>query len=240
MLEHDVVPTFYERGADGLPRRWLARMKASIGTLSPFFNTHRMVQEYTERFYLPAAASHRRLTADGTAGAKALAAWKARVQQGWSQVHIEAIEAGLPAELQVGRELRVQARVRLGILTPDDVRVELLVGQVNALAVVAEGARYDAEALMVYFREHQARIGFELRVTTLGHVQRGGAPTAYDRLLATRLGAGAVAALARGETGVLVGMIYNRVTTTRLAEIVGVQKPIDPELFELSKGLESV
>lgn len=126
--------------------------------------------------------------------------------------------------------------------TPEQVAQELRaayeLGKANAVAVVAEGARYDAEALMAYFREHKARIGFDLRTTTLGHVQRGGAPTAYDRLLATRLGAGAVAALARGETGVLVGMIYNRVTTTRLAEIVGVQKLIDPELFELSKALD--
>ncbi|HKZ83955.1 MAG TPA: alpha-glucan family phosphorylase [Anaerolineae bacterium] len=141
LLEHDVVPTFYERGADGLPRRWIARMKASIGTLSPFFNTHRMVQEYTERFYLPAAASYRRLTADGTAGAKALASWKARVRQEWPQVRIEAIEAGLPAELQVGGEIRVQARVHLGALTPDDVRVELYAGRVDA-----DGELADTEA----------------------------------------------------------------------------------------------
>jgi 6-phosphofructokinase 1 len=111
-------------------------------------------------------------------------------------------------------------------------------GKTHALAVVAEGARYDAEALGAYFRQHHARIGFDLRTTTLGHVQRGGTPTAYDRLLATRLGVGAVAALARGETGVLVGMLHNRVTTTPLAEVVGVQKPIDPELFALAQVLE--
>ena len=74
LLEHDVIPTFYERGANNLPRRWISRMKASIGILSPFFNTHRMVQEYAERFYLPAATRYRQLTADGISGAKALAA----------------------------------------------------------------------------------------------------------------------------------------------------------------------
>jgi starch phosphorylase len=132
LLEHDVVPTFYERGANNLPRRWIGRMKASIGILSPFFNTHRMVQEYAERFYLPAATSYRQLTADGIAGAKALATWQVRVRQAWSQIRIEAIEAGDLAELRVGGEIRVQARVRLGALTPDDVRVELLVGRVNA------------------------------------------------------------------------------------------------------------
>ena len=111
-------------------------------------------------------------------------------------------------------------------------------GKAHALAVVAEGARYNAAALAAYFREHEARIGFDLRATALGHVQRGGAPTAYDRLLATRLGAGAVAALARGESGVLVGMQQGRVATTPLADIVGVQKPLDPELFALAKVLD--
>ena len=111
-------------------------------------------------------------------------------------------------------------------------------GKAHAVAVVAEGARYDAAALVAYFREHEARIGFELRATTLGHVQRGGAPTAYDRLLGTRLGAGAVDALDCGQTGVLVGMLDGKVSTTPLADIVGRQKPIDPALFTLARTLE--
>jgi 6-phosphofructokinase 1 len=113
-------------------------------------------------------------------------------------------------------------------------------GKAHAVVVVAEGARYNAQALMAHFREHHERIGFGLRATILGHVQRGGAPTAFDRLLATRLGAGAVAAMARGEVGVLVGMTHTRVTTTPLAEIVGLQKPIDAELFDLAKTLEKI
>lgn len=126
--------------------------------------------------------------------------------------------------------------------TPEEVAQALRAGyergKAHAIAVVAEGARYDAEALIAYFREHEARIGFELRATTLGHVQRGGAPTAYDRLLGTRLGAGAVEALACGETGVLVGMLGGRVSTTPYAEVIGRQKPIDPALFELARTLE--
>ena len=126
--------------------------------------------------------------------------------------------------------------------TPEEVAQTLRAsydhGKAHAIAVVAEGARYDAEALVTYFRDHQGRLGFDLRATTLGHVQRGGSPTAYDRLLATRLGAGAVAALARGEHGILVGMVHGRVQTTPLADIVGKQKPIDPELFALAKVLD--
>ncbi len=126
-------------------------------------------------------------------------------------------------------------------MTPEEVASELAGayerGKLHAIAVVAEGAKYDAEALVSYFREHQARIGFELRATILGHVQRGGIPTAYDRFLATRLGAGAVAALNRGDSGVLIGLIHGQVTTTPYAEIVGKQKSIDPELWKLAHVL---
>ncbi len=127
--------------------------------------------------------------------------------------------------------------------TPEDVALQLRAayerGKAHALAVVAEGARHDAEALSAYFRERHEATGFDLRTTTLGHVQRGGAPTAYDRLLATRLGAGAVAALARGEAGVLVGTLEGRVQTTPLERVVGVQKSIDPQLFALAGVLNS-
>jgi 6-phosphofructokinase 1 len=80
-------------------------------------------------------------------------------------------------------------------------------GKVHALVVVAEGARYNAAGLARYFERHRERLGFDLRVTTLGHVQRGGAPGIFDRLLATRLGAAATAYLARGEHGILVGLL---------------------------------
>ena len=111
-------------------------------------------------------------------------------------------------------------------------------GKAHGIAVVAEGARHDAEALVAYFREHHAEIGFELRATTLGHVQRGGAPSAYDRLLGTRLGAGAVEALASGKTGVVVGMLSGHVGATPYADVIGRLKPIDPSLFDLARMLE--
>jgi 6-phosphofructokinase 1 len=126
--------------------------------------------------------------------------------------------------------------------TPEQVAADLVQayerGKAHALAVVAEGAHHNAEALLHYFQAHKAQIGFDLRVTTLGHVQRGGAPTAYDRVLGSRLGAGAVAALARGETGVVCGMVRGSVQTTPLAEVVGKVKPISPELFELARVLD--
>jgi 6-phosphofructokinase 1 len=110
-------------------------------------------------------------------------------------------------------------------------------GKPHGLVVVAEGARYNAAGLGRYFQEHRERLGFELRVTVLGHVQRGGAPGAFDRLLATRLGAAATDHLARGEHGLLVGLLRGEVAATPLAEVVANKKPLDVQLLELARVL---
>ncbi|MCA0452926.1 MAG: 6-phosphofructokinase [Chloroflexi bacterium] len=111
-------------------------------------------------------------------------------------------------------------------------------GKKHSIIVVAEGAKYDAEALVQYFKEHKATLGFELRATTLGHVQRGGSPTAFDRLLATRLGAAATAALANGEHGILVGTNQSTITKTPLATVIVSKKKLDFGLIELQKELD--
>ncbi len=110
-------------------------------------------------------------------------------------------------------------------------------GKLHAIAVVAEGAKYDADAIAHYFREHGERLGFDLRVTTLGHVQRGGAPGAFDRLLATRFGAAAIEALLRGETGVVEVIQAGQVKAVPLEEIVSGRKQIDLRLYELARVL---
>lgn len=112
-------------------------------------------------------------------------------------------------------------------------------GKRHAIVVVAEGARYNARALAQYFRENEKRLGFDLRVTQLGHVQRGGSPGAFDRLLATRLGAEAVRRLAAGEPGVLVGQLRGVVASTPLDDVVGGSKPLDPALFALARAMSS-
>jgi 6-phosphofructokinase 1 len=107
-------------------------------------------------------------------------------------------------------------------------------GKPHAIVVVAEGARYNAERLSRYFEEHRERLGFDLRATALGYVQRGGAPTYADRMLGTRLGAGAVDALAEGRSGLLVGMRKNELTATPFAEVVAGKKPLDESLLRIA------
>lgn len=111
-------------------------------------------------------------------------------------------------------------------------------GKAHAIVVVAEGAKYNAEKLDEFFKQHRERLGFDLRVTTLGHVQRGGAPSAFDRILASKLGAGAVKQLADGNKGVLVGLNKGAITATPLSEVVKGKKPLDPAMIELARILD--
>ena len=110
-------------------------------------------------------------------------------------------------------------------------------GKTHALIVVAEGALRNAEAIAAYLTQEEKDVGYSVRVTRLGHVQRGGVPSAYDRLLGTNLGAGAVEALARDEKGVLVGLLNNQVTTTPYKEVTGVHKPLPERFLQLAEVL---
>jgi 6-phosphofructokinase 1 len=118
-----------------------------------------------------------------------------------------------------------------------EVRFAYEQGKAHAIVVVAEGARYNAEALRRYFQENHERLGFKLRVTTLGHVQRGGAPSAFDRLLATRLGASATEHLVGGKVGLLLGLIKGKIEPTPLADVVNQNNPLDLNLLRLAQVL---
>ncbi len=132
LLEQEVVPLFYLRGSDGLPRQWIQKMKASMEAVCPIYNTHRMLQQYTERYYIPACERHARLAAEDMAPVKALADWKVRVRAAWPRVRIEQVGSDIPTETRVGVASSIWARIYLGELTPQDIKVELYFGTVDA------------------------------------------------------------------------------------------------------------
>jgi len=125
-------------------------------------------------------------------------------------------------------------------MDPEDVARELIAaearGKKHAIVVVSEGAARNAEQIAQWFGEHQERLGFELRVTRLGHVQRGGSPCVFDRMLATQLGAAAVEYFVAGETGVLVGMRQNRTFASPLSVALEPKQP-DLQLLALARTL---
>ena len=139
LLEHDIVPAFYDRGADGLPRRWTDCMKRSIAHLCPSFNMQRMVREYAAGFYIGAHEHYQRLLAGGATRARALAAWNAHVRAGWPQVRIESVDKAPDKQLPVGSRMDIRARVRLGPVGPDEVAVELYLGHLDAQGEIHKG-----------------------------------------------------------------------------------------------------
>jgi len=120
----------------------------------------------------------------------------------------------------------------------DTLRLAYEHGKSHALIVAAEGAKYNAAELTEYFKTNRDRHGFSVRSTILGHVQRGGEPTAADRVLGSKFGLGAIEAIDRGEFGVLVGTQDNHIVTTPFSEVIGKSKPLDEDLLRLARILD--
>jgi glycogen phosphorylase len=132
LLEKEIVPLYYNRGADDLPRQWIAKMKGAMRAIGPDFNTNRMVREYTERMYLPALDRYSELSKDDFARARQIAVWKQHLRDHWQEIKILEVKAENHKTLKVGETITVHARVDLGQLKPDDVSVELFYGNLNA------------------------------------------------------------------------------------------------------------
>jgi len=122
-LERHIVPTFYERDPDGLPRRWIASMKQSMALLAPMWNSHRMVEEYTEQAWVPEGRRRHLLTTNGASGARHLARSIARLRLAWPDVAVR-VESVHEAP---GRRVEARIAVDLGGLDPDEVSVQLWV-----------------------------------------------------------------------------------------------------------------
>jgi starch phosphorylase len=129
LLEQRVAPRFYERGRTGLPDRWIEMVRRTLALLGPKVLAGRMVREYVERLYTPAAHAHRAL---GPEAARELAAWKARVRGAWQEVTVDHVEtiAG-PPTAELGSTLGLRVRVGLGGLGPEDIEVQAVSGRVD-------------------------------------------------------------------------------------------------------------
>jgi starch phosphorylase len=132
LLEHEVVPLFYERGSDRLPRGWIELMKSAMGELCPVFNTNRMVSQYFTEAYAPALERRTRLEAEDFQRAKNLAAWLGKVRRAWNSVEVVAVEARLPEDIRVDAEIPISVRLRTGTLKPEDLSVQLCFGTVDS------------------------------------------------------------------------------------------------------------
>ncbi len=123
-------------------------------------------------------------------------------------------------------------------MVADGIRLAYEKGKAHAIVVVAEGAKYNAQKLSEYFTQHHDRLGFDLRVAILGHIQRGGNPGAFDRILASRLGAAAAQTLLQGKHSVLMGWVKSQLKATPYPEVMSNKKKLDLKLLELASMLD--
>lgn len=139
LLEQEIIPLFYQRYEDDLPRGWIAKMKDAIRLNCPRFNTARMVGEYATRAYFPVSDRYRTMIANQYTPAKELAHWQSYLFEHWYDIKIVSIDLSDLMEVQVNQDIAVKARIRLGSLTSSDIRVELYKGAVNASGEIANG-----------------------------------------------------------------------------------------------------
>jgi len=175
LLERQIIPMFYQRGSDDLPREWIKRMKRAMHTAAAMFSTNRMVRDYFEKSYLPAGERWYEINQDNCRGACELWAWKMGLYQRWAQVRVEGVQADRSDGLKVGDTLKLKAQIHLGPLPPESVEVQAYMGSPTdqgslesgrALTLTRVGGGADG---MHYYEgaipcELSGRFGYEIRV----------------------------------------------------------------------------
>jgi starch phosphorylase len=160
LLQDQVLPMYYRRNELGLSSEWIRMAKRSIISLLPRFNSTRMVMEYVNKFYGPASRQWRRYSEAQFAAARDLAAWKARVRQAWGGVSLRRLEEPLK-RITYGESIELKVAVQLNGLTPDDVRVEVLVGRASK-----QGQDRDLQAVPMHAQSHDGgECQFHLELT---------------------------------------------------------------------------
>jgi starch phosphorylase len=176
LLENQIIPLYYAKPDGKLPLAWLQLMRESIRTVTPVFNTHRMVKEYTERLYLPAAKSHEDFARENCQAATQLSQWKSKMRKDWLQVRVHDVQVGNQdrQNIPVGESLQVSARVHLGGVDPNHVRVEAYHGEAenggikNPTVTVLDASGQNGDGSYIYQgsvpASESGAYGFSVRV----------------------------------------------------------------------------
>ncbi|MEW6571385.1 MAG: alpha-glucan family phosphorylase [Nitrospirota bacterium] len=134
LFEKTIIPLFYERGRDNLPTEWVAMMKKSMQTIAARFNSHRMVEDYVHRMYLPSAFNWQKIQTDDFTSVRDLTAWIKRIRAHWPQLQIVEKKTDTKHSIHVGESLKVEVVMELGQLSPNDLSVDIYFGRVDSKA----------------------------------------------------------------------------------------------------------
>jgi len=159
LLENQIVPLYYAKPDGKLPLAWLQLMRESIRSVTPMFNTQRMVKQYTEQLYIPAAQAYENFSRDSCGSATQLSQWKAKMRKDWPQVQISDVQVANKdrQSILVGEALQISARVHLGAVDPQHVRVEAYHGEMDngdirnpAATVLNQSSQPDGNGNYIY------------------------------------------------------------------------------------------
>jgi len=176
ILESEMIPLFYDRGPDNIPEQWIKKMKKSMTSLGPVFNTNRMVTEYTEQLYVEQMKRLEKLQQNNYKTVKDFAAWKEKIFKSWDNLAINKIKVDNTNDYKVGNQVKVSALVNLGTLSPTDVEVEIVFGIIdqhynmtNTNTVVMEPNGKSETKATTYTGmipcEHSGNFGLTIRAT---------------------------------------------------------------------------
>jgi starch phosphorylase len=128
MLEYEIIPLFFDRGPDGLPHGWIEKMKNSMAKISGQFNSHRMIEQYMEEYYLQAGLAHQILGENKLTRAAELSEWKRKIRSFWKEVNVLEVSVPSGDRVSLGQTLQVTASIQLGKLRDEEVVVDLCHG----------------------------------------------------------------------------------------------------------------
>ena len=174
LLEQDIVPLFYRQARDGLPREWIRRVKRSMRELAPRFNTHRMVQQYTEEFYMPRFQVSQAMSSANFECTAAFVDWQRHLDRAWHEVSVIDVDIR-DGDVEIGSCTTIHARVALGQLHPCDVRVQLYFGTLDSAGNIRDGEAVDmrkesenGRGGYIYSADHvylkTGHVGFSVRI----------------------------------------------------------------------------
>jgi len=143
LLEQEIIPAYFERGRDGLPREWISRMKLTMRELGRRFSSTRMLMEYAERMYLPALANHKQMVNDKFASVKDLAKYLESMDGAWNSISVISPPRLPDRDLKVGDTMELTADVHLGSMKPDGVCVEIYHGTMNNTGEIEPASRVE-------------------------------------------------------------------------------------------------
>ncbi|MBT3276049.1 MAG: alpha-glucan family phosphorylase [Spirochaetales bacterium] len=163
LLEREIVPAFYDRGVEGLPTKWISKMKGAISQVGEQFASQRMLMEYNDRYYMRATESSMKLRNNGYGEVRDLSSYLRKVRSSWDKVAIVDIESDHQETARIGETLKFSAKVELGELKADEVLVELVRGTMTAGQELGSITR----APMAFFETSGGTASFSVEATCM-------------------------------------------------------------------------